>query len=174
MEVRSGTSGKQGPGMFLCSYFSSTGINSWHLQSYKTEWLNEVMICKYDSLHMEPLVKMSQEQCKHIHGCCCCFSRSVVFDSLRPHGLLPTRLLCPWTSPGQSTGVGCHFLLQGIFLTRDWTCVSCTGREILHHWATRKATSMVPRLRKHFLCTLSSKLYFSLSFIMLSIRCQNA
>ena len=116
----------------------------------------------------------SAKELTNAPGCCCCFSRSVVFDSLRPHGLLPTRLLCPWTSPGQSTGVGCHFLLQGIFLTRDWTCVSCTGREILHHWATRKATSMVPRLRKHFLCTLSSKLYFSLSFIMLSIRCQNA
>ena len=28
-----------------------------------------------------------------------------------------TRLLCPWDSPGKNTGVGCHFLLQGIFLT---------------------------------------------------------
>ena len=27
-------------------------------------------------------------------------------------------LLCPWGSPGKNTGVGCHFLLQGIFLTR--------------------------------------------------------
>ena len=30
----------------------------------------------------------------------------------------PTRLLCPWDSPGKNTGVGCHFLLQGIFLTQ--------------------------------------------------------
>ena len=29
-----------------------------------------------------------------------------------------TRLLCPWDSPGKNTGVGCHFLLQGIFLTQ--------------------------------------------------------
>ena len=29
-----------------------------------------------------------------------------------------TRLLRPWDSPGKSTGVGCHFLLQGIFLTQ--------------------------------------------------------
>ena len=35
-------------------------------------------------------------------------------DSLRPHGLQPDRLLCPWDSPGKNTGVGCHFLLQGI------------------------------------------------------------
>ena len=30
----------------------------------------------------------------------------------------PTRLLCPWDSPGKNTGVGCHSLLQGIFLTQ--------------------------------------------------------
>ena len=39
-------------------------------------------------------------------------------DSLRPHGLQPTRLLRPWDFPGKSTGVGCHFLLQGIFPTQ--------------------------------------------------------
>ena len=43
---------------------------------------------------------------------------SVVSHSLRPHGLQPARLLCPWDSPGKSTGVGCHALLQGIFQTQ--------------------------------------------------------
>ena len=38
--------------------------------------------------------------------------RSVVSDSSRPHGLQPTRLLCPWDFPGKSTGVGCHCLLR--------------------------------------------------------------
>ena len=36
---------------------------------------------------------------------------SVVSNSLRPHGLQPTRLLHPWDFPGKSTGVGCHCLL---------------------------------------------------------------
>ena len=40
-------------------------------------------------------------------------SYTVVSDSLRPHGLLPARLLCPWDSPGKGTGVGCHSHLQG-------------------------------------------------------------
>ena len=40
------------------------------------------------------------------------WSRSVVFDSSRPHGLQPTRLLHPWDFPGKSTGVGCHCLLR--------------------------------------------------------------
>ena len=37
------------------------------------------------------------------------WSRSVVSDSLRPHGLQPTRFLRPWDFPGKSTGVGCHY-----------------------------------------------------------------
>ena len=44
---------------------------------------------------------------------------SVVYNSLQPYGLYPARLLCPWDSPGKNTGVGCHFLLQGIFLTQE-------------------------------------------------------
>ena len=33
-------------------------------------------------------------------------------DSVKPHRQKPTRLPCPWDSPGKNTGVGCHFLLQ--------------------------------------------------------------
>ena len=43
---------------------------------------------------------------------------SVMSDSFWPHGLQPTRLLYPWDSPGKNTGVGCHYLFQGIFLTQ--------------------------------------------------------
>ena len=39
-------------------------------------------------------------------------------NSLRPHGLQPTRLLCPLDFPGKNTRVGCHFLLQEIFPTQ--------------------------------------------------------
>jgi len=38
-------------------------------------------------------------------------------DSLQPHGLELASLLCPWDSLGKNTGVGCHALLQGLFLT---------------------------------------------------------
>ena len=36
------------------------------------------------------------------------WSRSVVSDPQRPHGLQPTRLLRPWGFLGKSTGAGCH------------------------------------------------------------------
>ena len=45
-----------------------------------------------------------------------CLDSLVVSDSLWPYGLEPTRLLCSWNSPGKNIGMGCHALLQGIFL----------------------------------------------------------
>ena len=39
-------------------------------------------------------------------------SSSVVSYSVRPRRRQPSRLPCPWDSPGKNTGVGCHFLLQ--------------------------------------------------------------
>ena len=49
---------------------------------------------------------------------------SVMSDSLQPQGLQPTRLLWPWNFPGKNIGaifqaiLGCHLLLQEIFLTQ--------------------------------------------------------
>ena len=40
-------------------------------------------------------------------------------DSVRPHRWQPTRLPCPWDSPGKNSGVGCHFLLQCMQVKRE-------------------------------------------------------
>ena len=64
---------------------------------------------------------------------------SVVSDSLWPHGLLPTELLCPWDSPDKNTGVGCHSLLQESSQPRDRTHISCIAGEFFTIWATREA-----------------------------------
>ena len=52
-------------------------------------------------------------------------SRFVVSDSVRPHRQQPTRLLCPWDSPGKNTGVGFHFLL--------WKTSLLTNKSIYGH-----------------------------------------
>ena len=57
-------------------------------------------------------------------------SGSIVSDSLQPHGLQPARFFYPWDFSGENTGVGCCFLLQGIFLTQG----SNLGRLCLLHW----------------------------------------
>ena len=50
----------------------------------------------------------------------CCLVAKSCPTLLQLHGLQFTRLLCPWGFPGKNTGMGCHFLLQGIFLTQGW------------------------------------------------------
>ena len=64
--------------------------------------------------------------------CVCVLSCFSHVDSLQGYGLQPTRLLCPWDSPGKNTGVGCHALLQGILLTQrsNWPLLY-----LLHLWA---------------------------------------
>ena len=50
------------------------------------------------------------------------------------------QILCPWDSPGKNTGVGCHFLLQGIFLTQG------SNQCLLHllHWKADSFTTEPP------------------------------
>ena len=71
------------------------------------QFLKIILVLSEPSLWMDPMQVRSES-----------VSPSVMSDSLRPHGRQPTRLFCPWHSPGKNTGVGCHSLLQGIFLTQ--------------------------------------------------------
>ena len=49
---------------------------------------------------------------RHSLCCCCCEVTSGMSDSVQPHRRQPTGLIHPWDSPGENTGVCCHFLLQ--------------------------------------------------------------
>ena len=60
---------------------------SWIFGEGPNPWL----FCRYAAL-----------AAKSLHSC----------PTLRPQRRQPTRLPCPWDSPGKNTGVGCHFLLQ--------------------------------------------------------------
>ena len=73
----------------------------------------------------------------------CVLGYSVVLHSLWPHGLWPTRLLCPWDYLGKNTGLGCHFFLQGIFPTQGLNQVSCTAGRFFTIWAPREALSFL-------------------------------
>ena len=68
----------------------------------------------------------------------CMLNHSVMSDSLRPHGLQSANLLCPWNSPIKHTGVGCHALLQGIFLTQGSNLHLLYHRWILYHMSHRQ------------------------------------
>ena len=81
-----------------------------------------------------------------------------MLDSLWPHELLPTTFLCPWNFPGKNTGVGCHFLLQGIFPTQELNPISCIScRQILYYCTTNNANWAYPQAcsMKHYSARLS-------------------
>ena len=52
--------------------------------------------------------------------------------TLQLHGLQPTKLLSPWDFPGKDTGMGHHFLLQGIFPTQGSNVGLLHCRQILY------------------------------------------
>ena len=84
-------------------------------------------------------------------------NRSVVSDSLWPHELQHTRLLCPWESPGKNTGVGCHAFLRGIFPTQESNLclphlLHC--RWVLYHWATEEAPNIYTFIKVKQKCSL--------------------
>ena len=101
-------------------------------------------------------------------------------DSLRPHGLQPTRLLHPWHFPGKSTGVGCHCLLRDLieltpkkdvlFIIGNWNAKVGTKEFGLEctEWGRAKANRALPRERtghsKHPLPTTQEKtLYMNIT-----------
>ena len=49
---------------------------------------------------------------------CLCLVTQSCLSLCDPFGLKPTRVFCPWDFSGKNTGVGCHFLLWGIFSTQ--------------------------------------------------------
>ena len=60
----------------------------------------------------------------------------------------PTRLLCPWNSPGKNTGASCHFLLQGIFPTQRLNLGLLHIRQMFYLWVTGEALNIIVRLYK--------------------------
>ena len=98
-------------------------------------------VCLQDYLDQLACIRSFWGVCVCVCVCVCVRVRahSVMSDSLQPCGPKPARLLCPWASPGKNTGVGCHVLLQRIFPTRGWNCVSCIGSLVLYHRATWEA-----------------------------------
>ena len=67
-------------------------------------------------------------------------SCSALSDSfVTPRTVWAPRLLCPRDFPGENTGMGCHFHLQGVFLTQGSDPRLWPGRRVLHRWGPREA-----------------------------------
>ena len=77
-------------------------------------------------------------------------------------GLQPSRLLCPWDSPGKTTGMGCHFPLQGILLTQGLNPGLLHCRQILFsqsHQGSINSLMAIPLTQLSMPHTPQSSLY---------------
>ena len=99
--------------------------------------------------------------CLHLSWHLVCVSVIQLYLTLRIHGLQPTRLLCPWNSPGKNTGVGCHFLLPGIFPTQGLNPGLPHCRQILYCLSHQKSPWYSPS-NSWSLLPLAPSLPFSL------------
>ena len=95
----------------------------------RNNWVTEFNWTEHSLLHLDVMkIEMRKFTARNpgrswilYFSMSCVLSHSVMSISLWPHGLQPTRLLCPWDSPGKNTGVSCHVLLQGSSQPRDQT-----------------------------------------------------
>ena len=103
--------------------------------------MSKVVLFHFAECNVEDELKEKDIKCTtgrvcNSHSTVCAQSRPTV----RSHGLEPARLLCPWNLPGKNAGVGCHFLLQGIFLTQG------SNLSLLHllHWQANSLPTALP------------------------------
>ena len=73
-----------------------------------------------------------------------CFSHAWLSVTLWTIGLQPTRLLCPWVSPGKNTELDCHTFLQGIFSTQGSNPCLFTSPALVVRFFTTSATWEAP------------------------------
>ena len=126
---------------FLCPRNSpawlGASIKSIFLGSWKLKSRTQV----YGEGNRDPCFQMSaQFECEKERWFVCVLACSVVSNSFATAWMVAAHLLNWQDSPGKSTGVGCHFLLQEIFPTQG----SNPGLRIADRrftvWATREAT----------------------------------
>ena len=85
-------------------------------------------------------VSGSNSECKFLarsrYSSVCVCARAHVLSCVQLFVTLWTvaaRLCCPWDSPGKNTGMGCHFLLRGIFPTQGSNLHLLRLLQILYH-----------------------------------------
>ena len=97
----------------------------------------DAMILVFWMLSFRPTFSLSFTFIKRLTFCKPSINSVVLCLTLQPHGLWLAKL-CPWNSPEKNTGVGSHFLLQGIFPTQ--------GSNLLRllHWQAGSLSSEPP------------------------------
>ena len=101
-----------------------------------------------------------------------CVSCSVVSNSSPPYGLWSVhQALCPWNSQGKNTGVGSHFLLQGIFPSQGFNPSLLKCRWIFFHLShQRRSHLLLKELCILSLCPSKARTYKDEKFLIIGKR----
>ena len=78
------------------------------------------VVCGYNIMVSLFFSLVNNRECLCVLSChwvCICFLTQSC-PTLCGHMYIAQQVFCPWNFPRRKTGVGCHFLLQGIFLTQ--------------------------------------------------------
>ena len=110
-----------------------------YIYNLNLSWEFKKCLCKCLTHHLHLDFRSTCSKC--LHECSVAQSCPILW----PYGLQPSKLLCPWNFPGKNTGTGCHFLLQGIFLTQGLN-------PHLLHWQ-RDSTTVLPEKLMMSLCS---------------------
>ena len=77
----------------------------------KQRMCNTIFLSIEIAMSMQVSMYLCLYRCTYLSRCCCCcLLVKLCLTLCNPMDL------CPWDFPGKNTGVGCHFLLQGILL----------------------------------------------------------
>ena len=103
------------------------------------DWLLSTMLCCLGTLDFGCWSEWQHSTCSHCPVECAMllshFSCVWLFVTLC---MTACQIPHPWDSPGKNIGMGCHFLLQGIFPTQGWNLSLPHCRQIPYCWATRE------------------------------------
>ena len=124
-----------------------------HLNCTRASWLGHAFFS-----HSCPALFLWTKLCfeysmahlrKRLSRACLCHLVAMSFSVL---------LFCPWDSPGKNTGVGCHFLLHGIFMTQGWNPGLQHCRKTLYQLSHQESHLVSPPEIKSLLCFLNVRL----------------
>ena len=102
----------------LCGVLHTRGkftsaIETSHGQVGRSPWLNCVLEHPFSFSLVASYCLLLPPVASQVSVSLLSVSHFIVSDSLRPYGLQPCRLLCPWLFPGRNTGIGFHVLSRG-------------------------------------------------------------
>ena len=119
--------------LLLFKLSEAQGICAWRLTQQWAPGLKAPHPYRKDHIPKAICCCLVAKSCLALCVCVCVCVCVLCLTLLQPHGCSLAMFLCLWDFPCKNTGVDCHSLLQGIFLTQGTNPGLLHCRQILYH-----------------------------------------